>query len=172
MNANKLFDKIITKIDDNFQLYKIIDVSPKGSLVKKKINNNTYYYLQYRLFDKIKSDYIEKDNVENLKEIIRMRKKLEKTFKNNVVEITKLIKILKIYDIELYRVAMEEFRSFKLDTMPSYKKINVKFSSFITKLDANSKIKEDEINNLITKWSNNQIRIRDIEKYLISKFIS
>ncbi len=74
----------------------LINVLPKGSISKKKIKNNFYYYLVYRKKDKIKFDYIGKKDSEKyliIKEQLVQRKKLS----DNISEVKKYIKELKKY---------------------------------------------------------------------------
>lgn len=56
---------------------KIKDSLPKGTLSPKKIGNQTYYYLKYRDGDRIVSDYVHKEDLENLTGLIEHRKHAE-----------------------------------------------------------------------------------------------
>lgn len=52
---------------------------PKGTIIKKEISSNAYYYLTYRLQGKVVSQYIGRDldKIEALKELIKRRKQIE-----------------------------------------------------------------------------------------------
>lgn len=54
-------------------------VLPKGTLVSKSVNSNSYYYLQYRQEKKIISKYIGKDSekVEQVRVQIERRKHIK-----------------------------------------------------------------------------------------------
>lgn len=56
---------------------------PKGSLVEKKVNNNNYYYLQYREGKKVVSSYIGKDEnkINETRSRIEKRKHIESMLK-------------------------------------------------------------------------------------------
>lgn len=54
---------------------------PKGIIVKKKINNNIYYYNRYKENDKTKEKYIDFDLVSIFQKQIEKRKELEKELK-------------------------------------------------------------------------------------------
>ena len=56
-----------------------LDTLPKGSIKKKKVNGNIYYYLVFRNGNKIVSKYIGKDeeSVTVIKEQILRRKQIE-----------------------------------------------------------------------------------------------
>jgi hypothetical protein len=56
---------------------KVKDSLPKGTVSPKKIGSQTYYYLKYRDGDRIVSDYIHKDELANLTELIEHRKHAE-----------------------------------------------------------------------------------------------
>ena len=68
---------------------------PKGTICPKKIGNQTYYYLKYRDGDRIVSDYIHKEDLENLTELIEHRKHIElmmRSLKNEMTTAKKLLK--------------------------------------------------------------------------------
>ncbi|MBR4720010.1 MAG: hypothetical protein IKP31_07200 [Lachnospiraceae bacterium] len=50
---------------------------PKGTICPKQIGHQTYYYLKYRDGERIVSDYIHKEDLENLTELIEHRKHAE-----------------------------------------------------------------------------------------------
>ena len=52
---------------------------PKGSIVKKKVGNNEYYYLKYRDGSKTITDYLGKDlvKIESVRSQIERRKHFE-----------------------------------------------------------------------------------------------
>ena len=50
---------------------------PKGTICEKHIGNKDYYYLKYRDGDRIVSDYIHKEDLENLTELVEHRKHVE-----------------------------------------------------------------------------------------------
>ncbi len=69
---------------------------PKGSIRKRKIKKNIYYYLAYRLKDKIKYDYIGKkgsDKYNEIKEQLLQRKNLSE----KISEVKQYIKELSKY---------------------------------------------------------------------------
>lgn len=57
---------------------------PRGYISKKTINNNISYYLQWKENGKTKSKYIQKSQLENVKEGIEKRKQLEAELKQVV----------------------------------------------------------------------------------------
>lgn len=50
---------------------------PKGTLSQRKVGDRTYYYLKYRDGKKVISQYVSKDDVEELQERIEKRKHIE-----------------------------------------------------------------------------------------------
>ena len=71
----KKTEEEMKKLKEEIELY------PRGSLRKRLINGRTYYYLQYRDGEHIKSDYIAPDRVKGLKIQIEERKKKEESMK-------------------------------------------------------------------------------------------
>lgn len=50
---------------------------PKGTICEKHIGNKDYYYLKYRDGDRVVSDYIHKEDLPNLTELVEHRKHVE-----------------------------------------------------------------------------------------------
>ena len=59
----------------------VIEKSPKGYLVKKKINDKTYYYIQWRENSKIKSKYVRKDQEQEIKVLFAQKTRAKKLLK-------------------------------------------------------------------------------------------
>lgn len=68
---------------------------PKGTIAPKKLGNQTYYYLKYRDGDRIVSDYIHKEDLEELTEKIEHRKHVELMIKSLKEELSTARKLLK-----------------------------------------------------------------------------
>ena len=56
-----------------------IDALPRGTIIKKRVGANEYYYLKYRKGDKTLTDYLGKDTekVEQTKQQLQKRKHFE-----------------------------------------------------------------------------------------------
>lgn len=76
---------------------KAIDKLPKGSISRKKRNNNVYSYLAYRADDKIKFLYLGKDNSPKVREIAKQiaeRKEKEKQLRQVKASLKEIGKFL------------------------------------------------------------------------------
>ncbi len=92
---NEELDRL-NKLKKNYE--KQIAKLPKGSLIRKNIKGNIYYYLNYRQEKKKIFKYIGKlsrKELENLLDKIEKRKKLEKLNKQVKKDIKKLEKMIK-----------------------------------------------------------------------------
>lgn len=49
---------------------------PRGSVREREINGRTYYYLQYREGNHVRSDYVSREDVEGLRERLARRKEV------------------------------------------------------------------------------------------------
>ncbi len=74
---------------------KVKDSLPKGTVSPKKIGNQTYYYLKYRDGDRIVSDYVHKEDLENLVELIAHRKHAELMIRELKTELKRAKSLLK-----------------------------------------------------------------------------
>jgi len=74
-----------------------IEALPKGSIMTKTVSGMQYYYLRYRQGDKVKNDYIGKDEsrVEEIKRDIEKRKYLQGVLKRLQLEYKQMTKIVK-----------------------------------------------------------------------------
>ena len=68
---------------------------PKGTISPKKIGNQTYYYLKYRDGDRIVSDYIHKDDLEELTDKIEHRKHIDLMIRSLKDELSTARKLLR-----------------------------------------------------------------------------
>ena len=92
---NEELDRL-NKLKKNYE--KQITKLPKGSLIRKNIKGNIYYYLNYRQEKKKIFKYIGKlpgKELENLLDKIEERRKLEKLNKQVKKDIKKLEKMIK-----------------------------------------------------------------------------
>ncbi len=92
---NEELDRL-NKLKKNYE--KQIAKLPKGSLIRKNIKGNIYYYLNYRQEKKKIFKYIGKlarKKLENLLDKIEERRKLEKLNKQAKKDIKKLEKMIK-----------------------------------------------------------------------------
>ena len=70
---------------------------PKGSLIKKNIKGNIYYYLNYRQGKKGVFEYLgklKKEEIDKIKKEIEERRKLEKLKQQVKKDIKKMIKMI------------------------------------------------------------------------------
>lgn len=67
---------------------------PEGYISIKRIKGKTQYYLQKRLGDKVKSQYISEPNRLPLQEAIARRKELKETLKKIERELKKIQKVI------------------------------------------------------------------------------
>jgi len=74
-----------------------IESLPKGSIMKREISGNDYYYLYYRQGGKVKFEYIGKDKlaVEAIKRDIEKQKYLQGVLKRLKLECKQMTKIVK-----------------------------------------------------------------------------
>jgi len=69
----------------------------KGSISIKTVSGTDYYYLKYREGDKVKNDYIGRDEklVEEIRDEIEKRKYLQSVLKRLQIEYQQICKIVK-----------------------------------------------------------------------------
>lgn len=55
---------------------------PKGTISEKRVGEKTYYYLKYRTGKKVISQYVNKSNIDEIREQIEKRKHIEAMIKS------------------------------------------------------------------------------------------
>lgn len=74
---------------------------PKGSIRERKIGEREYYYLNYREGDKVKSDYIQADAVDELSKKIDRRRELKAALKEQEHSRKQIVRALgRVPDVE------------------------------------------------------------------------
>lgn len=102
MNNMKVLISILSESQEYFIDLKkniqsqLAQLPPKGSVKKRRISGNDYYYLQYRDGSRIKQDYIGKDCPVELNNKIEKRKKLIKVLYETELAIQFLNKLKKV----------------------------------------------------------------------------
>lgn len=69
-----------------------INLLPKGTIIRKRVGNNEYYYLKYRNGNKIVTDYIGRD--QNKVDEIRIEVEKRKHFEKMLSELKKENKLI------------------------------------------------------------------------------
>lgn len=67
---------------------------PRGSVRTKRIGHNNYYYLQYREGSKVRSRYIPKEKLEDVRQMVARRKENEAAIKEQRASLRKIEKAL------------------------------------------------------------------------------
>ncbi len=67
---------------------------PKGTICPKQLGNQLYYYRKYRDGDRVVSDYIHKEDLEELTELIEHRKHIDIMIKSLKRELCTAQKLL------------------------------------------------------------------------------
>lgn len=106
-------------------LQKDINKLPNGSLQKKCISGKYYYYLQYRDGDKIKSDYVKQEYVDDLKKKLKQRKENIDALKEQQKVQAQLGKALGKNFVNERKITYEIVK-LKKDLTPIFKKYKVK----------------------------------------------
>ncbi len=97
MRMNNLKNEYITLENELKKLEEETQEYPKGSLRKRIINGRSYYYLQYRDGNHVKSDYIVPERITSLQIEIEERKKRDERIKQLKKRLDSYAKILGIH---------------------------------------------------------------------------
>lgn len=88
------------RLNELIELYnEKISHYPKGSISKKKRGHQFFCYLTYRNYDKVKSDYLGKEDSEKVHEIseqIKQRHRYEKMLKKSIEKLKEIKRYMNI----------------------------------------------------------------------------
>lgn len=125
---------------------------PKGSIVKKKITNKEYHYLQYTSYGKKKTEYIREPEVESLRAKLLRGEELREKIAFINTDMLRLEKAAKILDYNLSRAFYFMRQCAEMDALPiSKRKDAMSFASAMTALEGLSAQKDTEEN--LSAWA-------------------
>ena len=100
---NKYIQEYTLLINDKVRIEIELEELPQGYISKKIISNNVYYYLQRRVKDKIKSEYVKKEDLAKVESQILLRKEYKKKLPNICKRVAAIERAAKILDEEFAR---------------------------------------------------------------------
>ena len=105
-----------------------INALPKGYIQSKRIRGQLYYYLQFREGSKVKTQYIPKDDLQEMRQKIKERKELERRLKTLLAEEEQLAVLLGRHIIyrPVKNIDYEEYTLFMSTVAHDYKRMNSK----------------------------------------------
>lgn len=106
---NKYVQEYMLLINDKVRIEVELEELPQGYISKKVISNNVYYYLQRRVKDKIKSEYIKKEDLAKVESQILLRKEYKKKLPDICKRVAAIERAAKILDEEFAR-KLEEIK--------------------------------------------------------------
>lgn len=110
--------------------------SPKGNLVKKRISNKEYHYLQYSSRGKKKTEYIRDQDVETVRLKLIRCAELRKAMEAISADLLRLEQAAKILDDKLSRMLYFLRQSADMDALPIAKRKDaLAFAAAMTSLE-------------------------------------
>ena len=100
---NKYIQEYTLLINDKVRIEIELEELPQGYISKKVISNNVYYYLQRRVKDKIKSEYVKKEDLAKVESQILLRKEYKKRLTDICKRIGAIERAAKILDEEFVK---------------------------------------------------------------------
>lgn len=122
MKYQELLDEYRQLLQRNVQLQQQMQQIPKGYIVTKRISGKDYYYLQYSVQGKKKSEYIHDRDVTAIKAAIANREPLRQAIEHNRAEQERLEQAVRILDAGLYRLFLCLKQCAEMDAMPLTKR--------------------------------------------------
>jgi hypothetical protein len=100
---NVLMEEYERKVKNRKFYRKKLNALPKGSLVEKKRNDHSYFYLAYREDGKVVTKYVKAAELDDLKKSIAKRNSIKSQCKSLSKHIDDLEKILKLNKVNQKR---------------------------------------------------------------------
>ena len=122
MKYQELLNEYRQLLQRDVQLQQQMQQIPKGYIVTKRISGKDYYYLQYSVQGKKKSEYIHDQDVTAIKAAIANREPLRQAIEHNRAEQERLEQSVRILDLGLYRLFLCLKQCAEMDAMPLTKR--------------------------------------------------
>lgn len=161
MRYQELLDEYSHLLRRDVQMRQQMQMIPKGYVVTKRISGRDYFYLQYSVQGKKKSEYVRDDDVPALKAAIAEREPLKLQMEHNRKEQERLVKAAQILDTNLHRVFLYLKQCADMDAMPVAKRLEaLSFARAITALEG-LPVKEETERNL-QLWAKGKMNFADL----------
>lgn len=136
MKYQELLDEYTQLLRVNVQLRSQMQEIPKGYIVTKKISGKKYFYLQYTVQGKKKSEYIRAKDIEHIRAAIALRDSLKAQIEDNRAELVRLESAAKILDTNLYRTFTFLKQCADMDALPISRRTEaLQFAGAMTALE-------------------------------------
>lgn len=122
MRYQELYNEYTTLLRSQAELRWKTQTIPKGYITIKKISGKEYYYLQYTLFGKKKSEYLRNSEVDTAREKLSLGKILRKEIDVNNANLDRLEKAAQILDRQLSRTFFYLRQCADMDAFPISKR--------------------------------------------------
>lgn len=152
MRYQELLDEYRQLLQRDVQLRQQMQAIPKGYIVTKRISGKEYYYLQYSVQGKKKSEYIHHQDLAAIKTAIANREPIRQEIERNRAEQERLEGAVRILDTSLYRLFWCLKQCAEMDAMPITKRPHaLSFAKAMTALEGVPAQEETEIG--LQLWS-------------------
>ena len=155
MKYREIYDEYSLLVNNYSRLRFELQSLPKGNVVKKRISNKTYHYLQYSVYGKKKTEYIREQEVDLIKSRLLRREQLQKEVEEISTNMFRLEQAAKILDNNLSRTFYYLSQCADMDSMPiSKREAALSFASAITSLEGVPA--QAETDNNLKAWANGE----------------
>lgn len=153
MKYQELYDEYKLYLQQYSSLTMELQELPRGYICTKSISGKTYYYLQYTLLGRKKSEYIRESLLAETKLKLERREQISDELAAINQELTRLEQAVQILSPNLSRLFFYTKQSAQMDAMPISKRAKaISFSKAITDLEGLPARSETEEN--LLQWAN------------------
>lgn len=161
MRYQELLDEYSHLLRCDVQMRQQMQRIPKGYVVTKRISGRDYFYLQYSVQGKKKSEYIREDDVPAIKAALAEREPLKLRIAQNRGEQERLVRAAQILDTNLYRIFLYLKQCADMDAMPVARRLEaLSFARAMTALEGLPAKEETEDN--LRLWAKGEMSFADI----------
>lgn len=161
MRYQELLDEYSRLLRCDVQMRQQMQMIPKGYVVTKRISGRDYFYLQYSVQGKKKSEYVRDDDLPAIQAAIAERAPLKLRLEHNRKEQERLVNAAQILDTNLHRVFLYLKQCADMDAMPVAKRLEaLSFARAMTALEGLPAKEETEGN--LRLWAKGEMNFADI----------
>lgn len=142
---------------------------PKGNIVKKRISQKEYYYLQYSVSGKKKTEYLKENEVQEVAQKLNRANEVKQMLEAIESDLSRLENAVEILEPKMRKTFFFLRQCADMDAMPIAKRTNaISFASAMTALEGLPALEETE--KALQKWATGEISFAEFYLPSLQKY--
>ena len=160
MKYREIYNEYTSLLRDHSRMRLELASLPRGGIVKKRISGKEYYYLQYTLCGKKKTEYLREQDVSLVQSQLSLAEQLRQNIEQIDAHLHRLEAAVKILDAQMSRSFVYLRQCADMDALPVSKRTDaILFANAMTALEGLPAREETERN--LNDWASGKLSFAD-----------